>query len=254
MVTPSVTLNHQRVVLGTPVEMTYKFVVAKDAKFMSDYHVMVHFGDQDGQLIYTDDHDPPTPTKQWMPGQTIEYTRTFWAPEYPYFGTATIEIGMYAAGEKLRAPMAGIDTGHRSYKISTFQLLPQNEGVQAIHRAGWYNLEGSAASGYYWTKKDAIFAVTNPRKDCVFYVEVDNPSTQLDMPQQVTISLGPALLDQFSVVAMHPVLRRIPISAGAWGNAGNVELKISVDKTFTPKNDPRELGIRVLHAAVMPNS
>src|SRR5712671_4074024 len=69
MVTPSVTLNHQRVVLGTPVEMTYKFVVAKDAKFMSDYHVMVHFGDQDGQLIYTDDHDPPTPTKQWMPGQ-----------------------------------------------------------------------------------------------------------------------------------------------------------------------------------------
>src|SRR5262245_36250071 len=72
MATPTVTLNRQSVPLGTPVDMTYKFVVANDAKFSTNYHVMVHFGDQDEQLIYTDDHDPPTPTSSWKPGQTIE--------------------------------------------------------------------------------------------------------------------------------------------------------------------------------------
>src|SRR5215469_14014067 len=77
MVTPTLTLNRQDVPVGTPIEMTYKFVVAKDAKFTSNYHVMVHFGDQqDEQLMYTDDHDPPIPTSTWKPSQTIEYTRT----------------------------------------------------------------------------------------------------------------------------------------------------------------------------------
>ncbi|HUK36146.1 MAG TPA: hypothetical protein VLV86_19650, partial [Vicinamibacterales bacterium] len=51
MVTPSLTLSRDAVPLGTPIEMTYKFVVATDAKFTTNYHVMVHFGDQDEQLM-----------------------------------------------------------------------------------------------------------------------------------------------------------------------------------------------------------
>src|SRR5882672_2910807 len=76
MVTPTLTLNRQKVALGGPIEMTYKFVVASDAKFTSDYHVMVHFADQDEMLMYTDDHDPSKPTSSWKPGETVEYTRT----------------------------------------------------------------------------------------------------------------------------------------------------------------------------------
>src|SRR4029077_16777857 len=129
MVTPTLMLSRLKVPLGAPIEMTYKFVVANDAKFTSDHHVMVHFADRDEMLMYTDDHDPPTPTSSWKPGQTIEYTRTFFTPTYPYIGAATIEVGMYAAGKKLRVPMAGIDTGHRSYKVATLELRPQNEGV-----------------------------------------------------------------------------------------------------------------------------
>jgi len=37
--TPSVTLNHERAPLGSPVDITYKFVVANDAKFDDDYRV-----------------------------------------------------------------------------------------------------------------------------------------------------------------------------------------------------------------------
>jgi hypothetical protein len=54
------------------------------------------------------------------------------------------------------------------------------------------------------------------------------------------------------------MLRKIPISAAAWGSAENVDLAIAVDKTFVPEQlspgskDPRELGIRVLHAAIVP--
>lgn len=195
MVTPTLTLSRQRVPLGGPIEMTYKFVVANDAKFTSNYHVMVHFADRDGQLMYTDDHDPMPPTSTWKPGQTVEYTRTFFTPVYPYVGDASIEIGMYAPGEKLRVPMAGPginDTGHRSYTIATFQLLDQKEGVQAIYQDGWHAVEGATANGvgWHWTRKEATFAVKNPKRDCVFYLDVDNPSALFNTPQQITVSAG----------------------------------------------------------------
>jgi len=263
MVTPTVTLSRQRVPLGAPIEMTYKFVVAGDAKFTQNYHVMVHFADRDEQLMYTDDHDPVPATSTWKPGQTVEYTRTFFTPVYPYVGEAAIEIGLYAAGEKLRAPMdAGTDTGHRSYKIATFTLLDQKEGVQAIYQDGWHSVEGAVANsiGWHWTKKEATLAVKNPKKDCVFYLDVDNPSTFLNAPQQVTVSLAGAVLERFTVDPKTAVLRKIPINAASWGSSDNVELRISVDKTFVPDivgpsgvRDLRELGIRVLHAAIVAN-
>jgi hypothetical protein len=143
--TPSLTLTHDRVPAGSVVDATYKWVVAGDAHFDQDYRVFVHVKDLDGDQLWSDDHFPPTPTSQWKPGQTIEYTRTFFTPVYPYVGPAAIEIGMYAPGEKLRVPMAGTDTGHRSYKLTTFQLLAQAEGVQAIYQDGWHGVEGAAA-------------------------------------------------------------------------------------------------------------
>ena len=262
MVTPTLTLDRPKVALGGPIEMTYKFVVASDAKFTSDYHVMVHFADQDEMLMYTDDHDPPTPTTAWKPGQTVEYTRTFFTPVYPYVGEATIEIGMYAPNEKLRVPMAGpgvSDTGHRSYKIAKFQLLAQADGIQMIYQEGWHPVEGATANGvgWHWTKKEGVFNVKNPKKDAVVYLDLDNPSALFNMPQQITVSLGGTMLEQFSVTPRTPVLRKIPISTAAWGSTDTVELKVGVDKTFVPDTllptakDPRELGIRVLHAAIV---
>lgn len=264
MATPSLTLNPARVPLGNPVEMTYTFVVAKDATFTQDYSVMVHFADRDGALLYADDHDPPVPTSTWAPGQTIEYRRTWFAPVYPYVGDATIEIGLYCKGCALRAPLAGEDTGHRSYRVARLQLLPQAEGVAVVYKDGWYALEGAEGSGegaWHWSKKDAALAVRNPKKDSVFYLKAGNPGGAFKEPQHVTVSLDDgAPLDQFTTSSDRDiVLRRIPVSAAAWGTRDMAELRISVDKSFVPNhmslsfNDPRELGIRVFRAVVVPS-
>ena len=261
MATPTVTLSRQSVPLGTPVDMTYKFVVANDAKFATNYHVMVHFGDQDEQLIYTDDHDPPVPSSSWKPGQTIEYTRTFFTPTYPYIGETTVEVGLFAPSEKLRVPMAGTDTGHRSYKVATFQLRPQNEGVQSIYKDGWHGIEGAPANGigWHWMKKEGTLAVSNPNKDSIFYLQVDNPSRLLMTPQTIKVFVGAAMADEFQVEpGKPPVLRKIPMPSAAWKGADTVEVKIAVDKTFVPQelssseHDTRELGVRVLHAVAVP--
>lgn len=263
MATPSITLNPARVPLGNPVEMTYKFVVADDAKFTQDYRVMVHFIDQNDGVMYMDDHDPPVPTSSWKPGQTIEYTRRFFAPVYPYVGDASIEVGLYCKGCELRAPLAGTDVGHRSYKVAALTLLSQSEGVTVLYKDGWYQSEGSDTAGdgsWHWTKNDATLAIKNPKKDSVLYLKVGNPGGAFKEPQHVTVSLEGAPLDQFTVASSDPnvTLRTVSIPAAAWGARETVELRLVVDKTFVPNglaasfNDPRQLGVRVFRAVVVP--
>src|SRR5438094_459216 len=115
--TPKVTISHTRTPLGSPVEITYRFDVAADAHFDQDYRVMVHVLDSDDEMMWTDDHNPPTPTTQWKPGQTVEYTRTVFVPVYPYIGEATVQLGLYSPGSQKRLTLTGQDMGQHAYRV-----------------------------------------------------------------------------------------------------------------------------------------
>src|SRR5436189_1518957 len=176
--TPSVTLSHARAPLGSPIDITYKFVIAGDARFDQDYRVMVHVLDSDEEMMWTDDHNPPVPTTQWKPGQTVEYTRTVFVPIYPYVGDATIQLGLYSTQSQKRLALNGDDMGQRAYRVAKLQLLPQTENVFTVFKDGWHPAEvaeHNASVEWQWTKKEATLAFKNPRKDSIFYLDADNP-------------------------------------------------------------------------------
>jgi hypothetical protein len=261
MATPSVTLNHDRTPLGSPVDITYKFIVAPDAQFTEDLRVMVHVVDADDELIFAFDHNPPVPTSQWKPGQTVEYTKTVFVPIYPYVGEATIQLGLHSTTTQKRMALAGDDAGQRAYKVAKIQLQPQTENVFTIFKDGWHPgeiAEHNAMVEWQWTKKNATLAFKNPKKDSMFYLDVDNPGSVFNEAQQVTVALGGAVVDQFTLQPKQPELRKIPLKMAQLGSGDLVELVISVDKTYVPavliagNKDPRELGVRVFHAYVDP--
>src|SRR5215204_4162788 len=104
--TPSFSVKQTRVPLGSPVEVTYKFVVEKNApRIKENFRVFVHFLDADNERMWTDDHDPAIPTTQWKPGQTIEYTKTMFVPVFPYVGEATIQVGLHSKSDGHRLPL-----------------------------------------------------------------------------------------------------------------------------------------------------
>ncbi len=256
--TPSVTINHDRAPIGSPVEITYKFVVAPDAKFDQDYRVMVHVVDTDEELMWTDDHNPPTPTTQWKPGQTVQYTRTVFVPKFPYVGEATVQIGLYSKTKRLT--LAGEDIGQHAYKVARLQIAPETDNVYTVFTDGWHPAEvadHNAAVEWHWTKKDATLSFKNPKKDAVFYLDVDNPGSLFKEAQHVTVSLGDKPIDDFTLAPSQQLLRTIKLPAAALGTADMAELHIDVDKTFVPAlinasatHDPRELGVRVFHAFI----
>ena len=261
--TPSFTANLTRVPQGSPIEVTYRFAVAPDAPpFAKDYRVMVHVLDSDEELMWTDDHDPPTPTRQWKPGQAIEYTRTIFIPVYPYLGTAIVEMGLYATDSEERLPLGGQDMGQRAYRVGSLELLPQTDNIFVIFRDGWHSpetAENNAAVEWQWTRKDATLSMRNPRRDVLFYLHADQPSALLSQPQHVTVTLGGQQIDDFQLPPKTEVIRKIPLTTAQLGSGDTAEIGIHVDQTFVPSalapgqtKDTRELGIRVYHAFVQP--
>ncbi len=261
--TPGFSANTPRAPLGSPVEVTYRFTVAADAALDGDYRVMVHFLDADEELMWTDDHDPPTPTSRWTPGQPVEYTRTMFVPLYPYNGTATVRMGLYSPKDGRRLPLAGETDGQRAYKVGTIELLPRTENVFLVFREGWHPEEvaqDNAAVTWQWTKGLATLSFRNPKRDALFYLHADGrPDLFTPAEQQVVVKIGEQVIDSFALTSRDQVLRKTRVGADQFGAGDTVDMTIAVTPSFVPalvpaanSKDPRELGIRVFHAFVEP--
>jgi hypothetical protein len=261
--TPTVTVGRNDAAVGTPLEMNYRFVVAPDAPaFTDDYWVFVHFLDTDGEMMWTDDHQSPVPTRQWKPGQTIEYARTMFVPKFPYVGETRIEIGLFSPKTGTRLPMTGETKGQRAYGVATFNLRLQTDNLYVIFKDGWHETEvADEGSGieWQWSKKSATLAFRNPMRDVIFYFQCDQPVQALGEQQRVELRIGPAVIDSFTLAPGQKELRKIPVSKAQLGDAETVEVTVAADKTFVPatmtqlkSSDPRELGIRVFRAYVQP--
>lgn len=250
--TPSLTLNHEQVPIGSPLTLTYKFEVAPDATIDGDYWVFVHVLDPDGEQLWTDDHKPPTPTSAWKPGQTIEYSRTIFVPTYPYIGEAVVRVGLYRDDRRLA--LNGEEVTRNEYVVARFQLLPQSENIFRIYKDGWYASETDPENPtieWQWTGKAATISFRNPKKDVRFYLDSDARVDLFDPPQQVTLRIADEVIASFAADFRDRKLQVFPITAAQLGPGEMTELVIEVDRTFTPSaTDPRALGIRVFHAFV----
>jgi hypothetical protein len=242
--------------------MTYRFQVAPDATFAEDYWVFVHFVDTDRELMWTDDHQPPVPTRQWKPGTTVEYSRTMFIPKFPYVGETRVELGLYSRATGERVPMTGDNQGQRSYRVGTLNLQTQTDNLFVVFRDGWQETETSPEGlgvEWQWSKKAGVLAFRNPMRDALFYLQLDQPVPEIGA-QHVDVKLGDTVIDSFDLPPGDRQLRKINITRDQFGTGETGEITIEVGKTFVPatipelKNtDVRELGVRVFRAYLQPS-
>jgi hypothetical protein len=214
----------------------------------------------DGELMGSYDHDPPTPTRSWQPGAPVRYTRRIFVPDVPYTGNVPIVVGLYSLGSHKRLRLSGKDLGGRTYTAGmlTFRasttLLRLNEG--------WHQPEHSAdlQTEWRWTGGEASMTVQNPHHDSVLYVRVDGRRDLFAAPQEVSIVRGDRILQRFVVMSSAPTDYDLPLSADDLGSDEEVKLTLKIDKPFVPArvrgggSDTRTLGIRVFKAFLEPRS
>jgi len=259
--TVAVTMNRTAAAVGTPVDMTYRFTVSNAmTPLTDDYTVFVHFVDRDGELLWTDDHQPPTPVRRWQPGEVVEYTRTMFVPKVPYTGEANVDVGVYSPKANARLPLGGQDVGMRAYRVGTLSLSLQSDSPFVVFKTGWHETE-AAENGtveWQWSRQEGVLSFRNPKRDVVLLLQADQP-VKLPQPQEVELRIGSAVIDRFGLPPGDRVLRRVPISAAQLGSADTVDVTVNVDPTFVPatmpqlrSRDTRVLGIRVFRAYVQP--
>jgi hypothetical protein len=258
--TPSLTLARNDAAIGMPIEMTYRFVVAPNAPRIAENDVVfVHFLDTDGELMWTDDHEPPVPTTEWAPGRTIEYPRTMFVPKFPYAGETTVELGVYSPKSGVRVPLSGETRGQHAYQVAKFTLHPQTDNLYVVFKDGWHETEvAEEVTGveWQWSKKAATLAFRNPMRDVVLYLQCDQPVQDVGAPR-VELRIGNMVIDSFALPPGPRELRKVELTAAQLGTGETVEVTVAVDKSFVPatitqlkSSDTRELGIRVFRAYV----
>jgi hypothetical protein len=254
------TLNAPRAEAGAPVTITYTFTVPAGTKAPpADRWVFVHALDDSRELLWTDDHVPPTPTQSWQAGTPVTYSRTMFVPRRTTPGQVRIEAGMFARSSGERLPLAGQDRGMRSYEIAAFTVTPAANPVVA--EAGWYDPESGESPGreWRWSRRESHLSFANPKAPITLYLQIGQPVTSLPTSQAVEV-LGPAgTLATVTIPAGAQQVTKVPIEANQLGTADRVDVTLKVDSTFVPaatpqlkSSDTRELGIRLLNAFVEP--
>jgi hypothetical protein len=114
---------------------------------------------------------------------------------------------------------------------------------------GFFGQEQDNASGksWRWMEGEGTIKLENPKKDMNLQIMGDAPVNVFPkQPPVLTIKLNGEQLDQFT--ATPEVNKTYTVPAAKLGSGEAVELKISTDKTFVPKEinketaDARKLG------------
>jgi hypothetical protein len=259
--TPEVTIDRGEAPVASPVEMTYRFTTLPGMKLTKDYTVFVHFVDADGELMWTDDHQPPVSTSQWKPGEAVEYARTMFIPKFPYEGATYVETGLYLPETGERVKMDGESTGQRAYRVASFNLRLQSDAPFIVFTEGWHDAEVSGeGSGveWQWTRKQGTLAFKNPMRDALLYLQVDQPVAGQGA-RHVEVRLGETIIDQFDLMGTQREIRKVAIAKDQFGDGETVTMTITPDQTIVPSSIPslrstdnRELGVRVFRAYLTP--
>jgi hypothetical protein len=259
-IVPQIGFNRSRIALGSAVEVTYTWTLEPGAKKLTqDYRALVHFLDSHEVMLFEDDHVPTPPPALWEPGKTYSYTRTKFIPNLPYVGEVEVRMGLYpVSGRGERVPLKGNHKGMREYQVTKTELLPRTENIFLVYKEGWHSPESSPQNPSLertWTMQEALASFTNPKQDIIVYLEADTNFKAFDKPPVLTVSIGGKAGVTIPIQDSEVFLKRIRVKAADLGQDQWVDLKLTMNQSFVPKQrginqDDRTLGLLVYNLFV----
>jgi hypothetical protein len=264
--TPTITPSRSQVLAGHLVDLRYQFAVAADAAPVTEpYSIFVHVVDEDGQGVWTDDHEPSVPTQEWKPGARVEYSRPLFIPRRAWAGRFHVDIGLYSPRTGERLPLAAPAVGGRAYRVASFEVAPAGDIPVVAYFKGWHEEERVTGPGsrlgleWHWSTRESVLWCPRPQGNGQFVLRVDQPIAGASVTRTVQISIGGQVIDSFSLAPDSQVVRRVMVPSALLGSDDIVPITLAVDKTVVPaqvsgsgSTDSRELGVRVLDAFLEP--
>ena len=254
-------VDRTSVSLGASIETTIQFDVAPTLEpLQEDYRVFLRVLDDNGSVLWVEDHAPPVPTSAWRPGQSIRYTRRVRIPQYPYLGPVVIAIGLHSPASGTRLTLAGHEVGESAYRVATLTLEPQHGSSFIAYDEGWHQAEFNVfdQTVWRWTTARAVLSFRNPHGAARLLLDVQGRPELFDRAQRLSLVVGERTLREAPLNTNETTHLDYELTAAELGNDDVVRLELLVDRTFVPAEqnasarDTRELGVRVFDAYVEP--
>ena len=261
-IVPSIKVNRTKAPLGSALEITYTWTVEPGAKKLDqDYNVFLHFLDSQDVVLFAESHLPTPAPSTWEAGKTYSYTLTHFVPVYPYVGEVEVRMGLFPTqGRGERPALKADDAGFREYRVAKMEFLPQTENIFLVYKDGWHNPEthpDNPSIERTWTKKEALVSFKNPKQDVIVYLQGDTCVKCFDATPELTVSVGGVVGLRVPIEGPQVYLYKIRVKAADLGTDEWVDLRLSMNQSFVPKNlnpplnnDERELGFNVYHLYV----
>ena len=208
--------------IGSPVKLTYKFVVAPNAKIERGL-LGVRPRARPGRASSCG----PTITcrrRRRRRGSRVRPSSTRGRSSSRTIRTSArrpcgwaFTIGPPTNRLTLNAPQVG---SRRSTWSRSSSSSRSRRTSSCIYKDGWHPAEVAAdnpASEWQWTKKTATISFRNPKKDATFYLEFDARTDLFTPPQQVTLRIGTRPIATFAAANRERKLVTFPITAAQLG-------------------------------------
>jgi hypothetical protein len=250
----SVLVSPQPARIGAPISLIYSLDLDSGESGETARDAKVHFYDQQGQLLWTDDHALQLSSDGGPAPTHISYTRWSLVP-------AHVQPGPIVARLQLASPRkTGKPVRASEVDVARFMAQRDVDEIPAVFTTGWYGVEPAATSPvteWSWSGQEGMIAFANPRQNVHVSVFADQPAP-IGREQEVSLLAAGNVVDRFSIRPGARELRQVTIPADRLGATPRVTLSWRVDQTFTPSaipalasDDTRALGIRVsaIHVA-----
>ncbi len=243
---------------GASFDVGIRFDAAPNlVPFEDDRLVVLHVLDDAGEVLWTDEHEPPVPTSAWRPGGTVHYTRSVRVPASPYFGPATIAVGLDLPGSDVLLLPARLNGSDLAYATAALTLDPPADRSLITFEEGWYRMEFNRRNGreWRWTAGRADFSFPNPRRGVTLHAVVQGRAARFEFPQRLTLVNGERTLGETTLNTNRRVALGYVLTPDELGDDDIVRLALVTDQTFRPQGrdndaDVRELGVRVFELFV----
>jgi hypothetical protein len=241
------------------VKMNYSFSFTEKfspSNLSDDYKIFVHLWRmKNKEMLLQDDHTPVKSVSQWKVGETLDYSRVIFIPQFldefeidfEGFEEVKLTVGLYK-------PSAEEDKIVLFNKVIKIQAASLN-APELVYDEGWNQPEtdpkvkDAQERTWRWTKKKAVCIVENPRKESLLIIR-GGVDKAIIADQNVIFKLNDKVLEKF-VPETAKFSKRFVITPEQMGNDDEFKLTIETDKTFIPSdlnkdiNDDRELGVQI---------
>jgi hypothetical protein len=245
--------------LYVKLDYQYKFTDKfSPSEVSDDYRVFVHFWRiKNKEMLLQDDHSPEKKFSEWKPGETLNYSRTLFIPQF----LDEFDID-FEGKEEVKLTVGLYNPKDAENKTILYQTVLNIQAAsltepEKVFDEGWNQpetdtkIEDPDVRSWRWTKKKAVCIIENPKKECMLIIKGGVDKDKFT-DQSVTIKINDNVLESF-IPETARFEKNFVVTPEQMGSEDEFKLIIETDKTFIPSaldsavNDDRELGVQVFN-------